>query len=283
MSASSLSNTNAPGQGHDADPSSRQMLGLWLPLAASISMMVLEPSIINIGLGRTSSPDLALAAFGVAFGLALLVEAPILMLLDASVARSRDREAFGIVRRITLILGLAVTALGLVVSLTPLYDLIVVRLMDIPLDVAAEARPTLQILSFWPLPIAWRRAHQGVLIRAEHTTTITAATGIRLATLSVSIIGGLFLFPWAGAVVAGIAMDLSVVVEALVITALLPASGRDDHSAPVHAPRAQRRHRRRSYAPRIAGCLARGLGPGHPHYRAGVEPATAYHRPGDQP
>jgi len=218
MSASSLSNTNAPGQGHDADPSSRQMLGLWLPLAASISMMVLEPSIINIGLGRTSSPDLALAAFGVAFGLALLVEAPILMLLDASVARSRDREAFGIVRRITLILGLAVTALGLVVSLTPLYDLIVVRLMDIPLDVAAEARPTLQILSFWPLPIAWRRAHQGVLIRAEHTTTITAATGIRLATLSVSIIGGLFLFPWAGAVVAGIAMDLSVVVEALVIT-----------------------------------------------------------------
>ena len=91
-------------------------------------------------------------------------------------------------------------------------------LMDIPLDVAAEARPTLQILSFWPLPIAWRRAHQGVLIRAEHTTTITAATGIRLATLAAGIVGGLFLFPWAGAVVAGIAMDLSVVVEAVVIT-----------------------------------------------------------------
>ena len=218
MSASSLSNTKAPGRGRDTDPGTRQMLALWLPLAASISMMVLEPSIINIGLGRTSTPDLALAAFGVAFGLALLVEAPILMLLDASVARSSDREAFGVVRRITLILGLAVTALGLVVSLTPLYDLIVVRLMDIPLDVAAEARPTLQILSFWPLPIAWRRAHQGVLIRAEHTTTITAATGIRLATLAAGIVGGLFLFPWAGAVVAGIAMDLSVVVEAVVIT-----------------------------------------------------------------
>ena len=111
MSASSLSNTKAPGRGRDTEPGTRQMLALWLPLAASISMMVLEPSIINVGLGRTSTPDLALAAFGVAFGLALLVEAPILMLLDASVARSSDREAFGVVRRITLILGLAVTAL----------------------------------------------------------------------------------------------------------------------------------------------------------------------------
>jgi len=40
-------------------------------------MMVLEPSIINIGLGRTADPELALAAYGVAFSLALLVEAPI--------------------------------------------------------------------------------------------------------------------------------------------------------------------------------------------------------------
>jgi hypothetical protein len=40
-------------------------------------MMVLEPSIINIGPGRTAAPELALAAYGVAFSLALLVEAPI--------------------------------------------------------------------------------------------------------------------------------------------------------------------------------------------------------------
>ena len=67
-------------------PTVRQMLALWVPLAASIVMMVLEPSTINVGLGRTANPELALAAFGVAFSMALLVEAPILMLLDASVA-----------------------------------------------------------------------------------------------------------------------------------------------------------------------------------------------------
>lgn len=199
-------------------PTARQMLALWVPLAASIVMMVLEPSIINIGLGRTSDPELALGAYNVAFSLALLIEAPILMLLDASVARSDNRAAFVLIRRFTLGLGLVVTVVGLAVSLTPLYDLVVVQWMDIPADVAARARPTLQILSFWSAPIAWRRAHQGVLIRHGRTAIITGATGVRLLSLAGALFLGLYLLPERGAVVAGIAMDVSVVVEAVLIT-----------------------------------------------------------------
>jgi Na+-driven multidrug efflux pump len=194
------------------------MLVLWVPLAASIVMMVLEPSIINIGLGRTSDPELALAAFGVAFSVALLIEAPILMLLDASVARSIDREAFVLVRRFALGLGLLVTAIGLVFSLTALYGLVVEDLMNIPSDVAAWARPALQILSFWSLPIAWRRAHQGVLIRVKRTGIITVATGIRLLALASALLVGLLLWPNRGAVVAGVAMVFSVTIEAGLIT-----------------------------------------------------------------
>jgi len=201
-----------------AEPTVRQMLTLWLPLAASIVMMVLEPSTINIALGRTDDPELALAAYGVAFSLALLVEAPIIMLLDASVARSSDRSAFVVMRRFTLGLGLIVTVIGLGVSLTPLYGLIVEDLMNIPADVATRARPTMQILSFWSLPIAWRRAHQGVLIRVQRTAIITAATGVRLVSLAGGLFGGLLLMPDRGAIVAGLAMVFSVTIEALVIT-----------------------------------------------------------------
>ena len=199
-------------------PTTRQMLALWLPLAASVVMMVLEPTIINVGLGRTAAPELALAAYGVAFSLALLVEAPIIMLLDASVARAVDRPSFVLIRRFTLLLGLAVTAIGLVLSFTPLYDLVVHNWMNIPTDVAAQARPTLQVLSFWSLPIAWRRAHQGVLIRARHTAAISAATIVRLLTLAGAMLGGLVLYPEQGALVAGVAMVISVNVEAILIT-----------------------------------------------------------------
>jgi hypothetical protein len=90
--------------------------------------------------------------------------------------------------------------------------------MNIPADIAAEARPTAQILSFWSFPIAWRRSHQGVLIRAGRTGIITVATGIRLLSLAGGLFGGLLLLPEGGAVVAGLAMILSVTVEALLIT-----------------------------------------------------------------
>ena len=194
------------------------MAALWLPLAVSQLMMVLEPTIINIGLGRTFDAELALAAYGVAFSLALLIEAPILMVLDASVARSVDRAAFRLIERFALGLGLAVLAIGLIVSITPLYGLIVEDLMKIPADVAAHARPTLQILSFWPLPIGWRRAQQGLLIRTGRTFAISAATVVRLVTLSAALAGGLALFPRRGAVVAGWSMNLSVFVEAVLVT-----------------------------------------------------------------
>ena len=199
-------------------PGLRHILSLWLPLAASIVMMVLEPSIINIGLGRTADAELALAAYGVAFSLALLVEAPVLMLIDASVARSTDRAAFRLLERFALAIGLAVTAIGLLVSLTPLYGLIVEQLMHIPPDVAARARPTLVILAFWPLPIGWRRTQQGLLIRARRTIIISLATVVRLAVLAAGMAGGLVLWPAGGAVVAGVAMDLSVIAEAAVVT-----------------------------------------------------------------
>lgn len=199
-------------------PTLRQMLTVWLPLAASFLMMVLEPSLVNIALGRTRQPELALAAFGVAFSLVLLLEAPIFMLIDASVAKSVDPVAFTLMRRLTLAMGFGVTAVGLVVSLTPLYGLIVRDLMNIPPDVALVARPTLQVLAFYSLPIAWRRTHQGLLIREGRTSVVTVATGVRLATLSAALLLGLRLMPDRGALVAGLAMVLSITAESALVT-----------------------------------------------------------------
>lgn len=202
----------------DSSPSLRHMLTIWLPMAASIVMMVLEPSVVNAALSRSRDAVLALAAYGVAYGLAILIESPIIMLLDASVARSIDRQAFASVRRFTIYLGLAVTANGLLISLTPLYSLIVEGLMSIPADVAAWARPTMQVLSFWPFFVAWRRAHQGVLIRTSKTGVITVATIVRLLVLSALLFGGLRLWPGRGAFVAGVSMVVSVAAEAALTT-----------------------------------------------------------------
>jgi len=130
--------------------------------------MVVEPSIIDIGLGRTSGQELALADYGVAHDLVLVIEAPILMLIDASIARSSDRASFAIIRRFTVLMGAIVTVAGLAFTVTPLYHLVVVDAMRIPTDVTTWAQPTMILLSFWSFPITWRRTCQGILIRAGH-------------------------------------------------------------------------------------------------------------------
>lgn len=255
---------SAPASGSASDkkgPTLGQMGALWLPMAASIVMMVLEPSIVNFGLARTRNVELALAAYGVAYSLALLVEAPVLMLLDASVARSTDRAAFSLVRRFSLVLGLVVAAIGLALTLTPLYGLLVREVMNIPADVAEQARPTLAVLSLWPLPIGWRRVYQGVLIRAGRTRAISLATMVRLVTLAAMLSLGLLLFSGDAALIAGVAMDISVFVESGMITwmtrPILRSSPYHDAGRSSPAPGLTARELWRFYRPLVTTTIVR--------------------------
>ncbi|NIN66493.1 MAG: hypothetical protein GTO63_17755, partial [Anaerolineae bacterium] len=51
---------------------------LYLPLALSWVLMLMESPLINAFLARGPQPELSLAAYGVAFSIILVVEAPIL-------------------------------------------------------------------------------------------------------------------------------------------------------------------------------------------------------------
>ena len=87
-------------------PTVRRMFTLWLPLAVSQLMMVLEPTIINIGLGRTLDPEMALAAYGVAFSLGMFFESPIIMMLSAANVLVKGRRSYLKLRRFNLLLNL---------------------------------------------------------------------------------------------------------------------------------------------------------------------------------
>ena len=69
---------------------------------------------------------------GVVFPLSLLIEGPIIMLLAASTALSRDRESYQKLRRFMVVSGAALTAIHLAVAVTPLFDVVVVGWMGAP-------------------------------------------------------------------------------------------------------------------------------------------------------
>jgi hypothetical protein len=187
----------------------------WWPLAASWLLMGAEVPALSAVVARLADPEVNLAAYGgVVFPLALLIESPIIMLLAASTALSKDTASYRLVRRYMMVAGAILTGLHFIVAFTPVYYVVVQGILGVPEEVVEPARIGLMIMLPWTWSIAYRRFNQGVLIRFGHSRSVGAGTVIRLiANLSVLIVG-LSVGTIPGIVVAASAVVTGVVSEA---------------------------------------------------------------------
>lgn len=195
----------------------REIFLIWLPLALSGEMMSIAGPVVQAGISRLPEPTVNLAAFGFVMSIAVLVEAPVIMLITATVTLVRNRESYFLLRRFLTHLIILVTGTGFVLYFTPLYHLVFLRLLSIPPDIVEVARPALQILLLWPLAIGVRRFFQGILIWQGKSMLVTYGTALRLASLAMIVFVGVSIGSIPGAVVGGLAMAISVTVEMLVI------------------------------------------------------------------
>lgn len=144
---------------------------------------------ISAVMARLADPKIHLAAYGgVVFPLALIIEAPIIMLLAASTALSKDTASYQKVYRFMMWAGGLLTALHFLLAYTPLYYPVVVRLMGVPDEIIEPARLGLMIMIPWTWTIAYRRYHQGVLIRFGYSRAVGVGTAIRLAANALGMI-----------------------------------------------------------------------------------------------
>ena len=215
---------------------------LWLPLAISFELMMLEGPSVQGAMGRLAAPTLNLAAWGLAFSLALLVESPVIMLLATAIALVRDEDSYRALRQFVLTLIGVCTLLTALVAFTPLFDLIAGPIMGQPAPIVAAARPALQIMLFWTAAIAWRRFYQGVLVRAGQTRLVSLGTAVRL-TVTLAVAGSLV--TWGhrpGVEVGAITLMAAVLMEAAAVTCFaLPVARRHllGHHASEAAPLTQ--------------------------------------------
>jgi hypothetical protein len=158
---------------------------------------------------------LSLAAYGgVVFPLALIIESPIIMLLPASTALSRDWASYRIVRRYMFVASGLLTALHVLIAFTPLYDWVAGAVLGVPIPVREPARWGLQVLVPWTFSIAYRRTMQGVLIRFGKSHSVGIGTAVRL-TANCAVLGvGLLLQKVPGIVVGSAAVAMGVMSEA---------------------------------------------------------------------
>lgn len=188
----------------------------WAPLAASWLFMGLELPLVSAVIARLPDPKIGLAAYGgVVFPLALLIESPVIMLLSASTALSRDAHSYRVGRRVMLVLGGGFTALHALVAFSPLYDLLARHVLRVPDDIIEPARMGLRIMTPWTISIAYRRYQQGVLIRFGRSREVSFGTAVRLGTNALMLGLGAALHAWPGIVVGTVGVASGVVAESI--------------------------------------------------------------------
>lgn len=188
----------------------------WWPLAASWLLMAMELPALSAVMARLPDPEINLAAWGgVVFPISLIIEAPIIMLLAASTALSRDSASYRWLRRFAVRTGAALTLLHILIAFTPLFDFVAGTLIGAPQEILEPARLGLKLMTPWTFSIAIRRFNQGALIRFGHARAVSIGTAIRLLADGAVLAAGFLIGSVPGIVVAGVAVSLGVISEAV--------------------------------------------------------------------
>jgi len=189
----------------------------WWPLAASWMLMGLELPAVSAVVARLPEPQINLAAYGIVFAISMIIESPIIMLLAASTALSRDWDSYLKVRRFMMQAGALLTALHVVIAFTPLYYLVIVNLIGAPAQIVEPARWGLMLMTPWTWSIAYRRFNQGVLIRFGHSEIVGLGTVVRLSANLVVLSVGYVMGSIPGIMVAASAVSMGVMSEAFFV------------------------------------------------------------------
>jgi len=187
----------------------------WIPLAGTWLMMAVEGPFLAAIIARLASPTENLAAFGISFALAFIIEAPVIMLLSAATALVRDKTSYLALRRFTYALNAALTAVMLLILAPPVFRFLTGTLLRIPEPVADLTHGCLVLLLPWPGAIGYRRFLQGTLVRHNMTRRVAYGTIVRVTSMAVGATVGVFVFDLRGAHVGALALSTGVVAEAI--------------------------------------------------------------------
>ncbi len=192
----------------------RKIFIFWYPLLLSWLMMGFENPFVAAVIARLPEPKYNLAAFGVAFYLALLLEAPIIMLLSAATALCRDRDAYRKLWRFTVFLNIVITVLLVIIVIPPVFRFVGESMIGLPPKVSGLTHKALIFLLPWPAAIGFRRFYQGIMVRFDLTRRVAYGTVVRLVFMAGTALL-LYWFGVSGAYAGAGALSAGVCFEAV--------------------------------------------------------------------
>ena len=179
--------------------------------------MSVEGPFLAALIARSAEPIFNLAAYGVAYSLALIVEAPIIMMMSASIALVKNSQSFYKLRNFTYAANSIITLVMLLLVLPPVFYLITEDLIGLQSEVSRLTHLATILLIPWPGAIGYRRFYQGLLIKNNLTRMVAYGTVVRLISMLVCAML-LYLSGYVEGVIIGAAsLSFAVVMESVTI------------------------------------------------------------------
>ncbi len=200
---------------NQTDLNFRKIFIFWLPLAATWLMMSVEGPFLASLIARLPGPKFNLAAYGVAYSFALIIEAPVIMIMSASTALVKGNTSFKKLRNFTFSLSISITILMLIFVIPDIFYFVTSDLINLPDNVSRLTHIATLILLPWPGAIGYRRFYQGVLIRNNLTRRVAYGTIIRLSSMALTATLLFILSNVEGVIVGAAALTSGVVMEAI--------------------------------------------------------------------
>lgn len=201
----------------EAPAASTRIFRLWGPLALNWLMMAVEGPILVSLIGRLPEAAAGLAAFSVAFSVALIVEAPIMMLLSAGAALGSSRPNYERLWRFATSLNLPLSGVMGVLGVPPVFLWVNSHLWQLPEPMALQVAGAIWLLVPWPAAIGYRRLWQGILIRQGRSRAVAWGTVGRLMALVLTATLASQILSWPSVWIAAVSLSAGVTAEMLAI------------------------------------------------------------------
>lgn len=178
-------------------------------------MMTLSVPLINLGLGRSANPTLALAAYAVGFSISVVFNAPVLSARVVTAGLALSPAAYRTVALVMRLLGLVLSGSAVTLSLLPAGKWLFTDLLGAPPELVGPARLVLLLQAPIPMLVAERGLAQGMILLYRQTVLITLATLARLAAVTAMVLLLAVVFRLPGAAAGALSLTSGIAMEAL--------------------------------------------------------------------
>ncbi|MCK5075989.1 MAG: hypothetical protein KAR38_06415 [Calditrichia bacterium] len=187
------------------------------PLAITNVLMGVTGTIVNAGLTRHADKITALAAFSIAYVVAVFLNSPVYSAQQTAIVLVKGKMSFKRVHIFLLMQGVLVLLLQLLIIFSPAGRWLFLDFIGVSETTTRLALYSMIIWLPFAVIISWRGLLQAVLIQYKKTFFISVATGIRILFMVAFLIICPFFLKIHGALISALAITFSIFMEVVIV------------------------------------------------------------------